>query len=79
MKPLFAILTVFLMSACGSAPTETQASGQEYPAWLEMKPGYAETCISGGGCVPMTQAELQEMAMQIVQRTMQVCRRPSSI
>jgi starvation-inducible outer membrane lipoprotein len=51
---------------------------QQYPAWLEMKPGYAETCISGGGCVPMTQAELQEMAAEIVQRTLQACRRSSS-
>ncbi len=78
-KVLSAIAAVLLMSACATAPTATQAPAQQYPAWLEMKPGYAETCISGGGCVPMTQRELREFAAEVMQRTMQVCRRSSSI
>ncbi len=62
-----------------TAPTTAQAPAQQYPAWLEMKPGYAETCIKGGGCIPMTQAELQEMATEIMHRTIQVCRRSTTI
>jgi starvation-inducible outer membrane lipoprotein len=81
MKPLLTILTILLLSACATAPApeQTQASAQLYPAWLEMKPGYAETCMKGGGCVPMTQAELQELADAVVQRTLQVCRRATNI
>jgi len=85
MKPLFTIFTVLLLSACATAPAsapaqapalgQTQASAQQYPAWLEMKPGYAEACMTGGGCVPMTQAELQELVNEVVQRTLQACRR----
>jgi starvation-inducible outer membrane lipoprotein len=83
MKPLLTILTVLLLSACATAPApsreQTQAPAQQYPAWLEMKPGYAETCMKGGGCVPMTQAELQELADEVVQRTLQACRRATNI
>ncbi|WP_041674994.1 hypothetical protein [Ramlibacter tataouinensis] len=79
MKLLLPVLTALLMSACASAPPANPAAAQAYPAWLEMKPGYAEACISAGGCVPMTQGELQQMAAEIMQRTMQVCRRTSDI
>lgn len=81
MKPLLTILTILLLSACATAPApeQTQAPAQQYPAWLEMKPGYAETCMNGGGCVPMTQAELQELADAVVQRTLQACRRATNI
>ena len=85
MKPLLTILTVLLLSACATAPApapaseQAQAPAQQYPAWLEMKPGYAETCMNGGGCVPMTQAELQELADAVVQRTLQACRRATNI
>jgi len=81
MKPLLTILTVLLLSACAAAPTPQQAEApaQQYPAWLEMKPGYAETCMKGGGCVPMTQTELQDLANAVVQRTLQACRRATNI
>jgi hypothetical protein len=78
MKPLLAILVVTLMSFFTAFPT-SQASAPQYPAWLEMKPGYAEACISAGGCVPMTQAELQDLAAQVAQRAMQACRRGMTI
>ena len=78
MKPLLTILTVLLLSACATAPAPQQTA-QPYPAWLEMKPGYAETCLRGGGCVPMTQSELQELADEVMQRTLQACRRATSI
>lgn len=83
MKPLLTILTVLLLHACATAPApapeQSQAPAQQYPAWLEMKPGYAETCMNGGGCVPMTQTELQELANEVVQRTLQACRRATTI
>ena len=78
MKPLLAILVVLLLSAFAGYTT-TQAGAPEYPSWLEMKPGYAEACIKGGGCVPMTQAELQNLAAQVMHRTMQVCQRTPTI
>lgn len=78
MKPLLTILTVLLLSACATAPTPAQTA-QPYPAWLEMKPGYAEACMKDGGCVPMTRTELQELADEVVQRTLQACRRATSI
>jgi hypothetical protein len=53
------------------APTDAA----NYPAWLEMKPGYAEACMQGGGCIPMTQGELQELANVVRMRTMDLCRR----
>lgn len=83
IKPILSLFAVVLLSACAAgpapAPEQTQAGAQQYPAWLEMKPGYAETCMNGGGCVPMTQAELQELANEVVQRTLQACRRATSI
>jgi hypothetical protein len=83
MKPLLTLLTVLLLSACATAPVpapeQTQAPPQQYPAWLEMKPGYAETCMNGGGCVPMTQAELQELADEVMRRTLRACRRATNI
>jgi hypothetical protein len=78
MKPLLAILVVTLLSLFSAFPT-SQASTPQYPAWLEMKPGYAEACINGGGCIPMTQAELQDLAAQVMQRAMQSCRRGMTI
>jgi len=78
MKPLLTIIAVILLSAFTGYPS-SQASTPQYPAWLEMKPGYAEACINGGGCVPMTQAELQDLAGRVMQRTMQACRRGISI
>ncbi len=78
MKPLLALVVVLLLSAFTGHQT-TQASTPQYPSWLEMKPGYAEACISGGGCIPMTQAELQDFAAQVMQRTMQACRRSTTI
>lgn len=86
MKILPALLAALLGAACANVPTApadppSAASGaaQQYPAWLEMKPGYAETCIAGGGCVPMTQGELNQLAADIMQRTLQACRRSSAI
>lgn len=83
---LLPLLAVLLLSACAStaptaAPEPTMASinKDSYPVWLEMKPGYAEACISAGGCVPMTQAELNEMAAAVMLRTLQACRRMPSI
>lgn len=78
MKPLLAIVVVFLLSALAGYATGG-GSAPQYPAWLEMKPGYAEACINGGGCVPMTQAELQDLAAQVMQRTMHACRRGTTI
>ena len=77
-NPLLTILAVLLLSACATAPAPEQTA-QPYPAWLEMKPGYAETCMQGGGCVPMTRSELQELADEVVQRTLQACRRATHI
>jgi hypothetical protein len=81
LKRPLAILTALLLSACATfpAPEQTRDPAQQYPAWLEMKPGYAEACMNGGGCVPMTQAELQELADEVVKRTLQACRRATSI
>lgn len=75
MKLLFAVCALALVSGCASSPPAPQADVQQYPAWLEMKPGYAETCAQGGGCVPMTQGELQQMTLEIMNRTLQSCRR----
>jgi hypothetical protein len=86
IKPLLIfILPLVLLSACATATApapateQTQAPTQQYPAWLEMKPGYAEACMKGGGCVPMTQAELQELADEVMKRTLQACRRATNI
>ena len=92
MRELSALAASLLLCACTTAPTvapvgqvaprptaEAPGTAQQYPAWLEMKPGYAEACISGGGCVPMTQSELNQLAVSIMQRTLQTCRRGSSI
>lgn len=85
MKLLLAALTILLASGCASAPPSPAVpalpavQAPEYPAWLEMKPGYAETCAKGGGCVPMTQAELQQMTMDILNRALQACRRLPTI
>ena len=84
MKALPALLAAVLVCACTTTPpptTHATAVTREaaYPEWLEMKPGYAETCISGGGCIPMTQAELNHFAAQVMQRTLQACRRSPSI
>lgn len=78
MKLTSATLVVLMMSAFAAYPS-TETATPQYPAWLEMKPGYAEACINGGGCIPMTQAELQGMAAQVMQRTMQACRRGMTI
>ena len=75
MRLLFAMATLVLVSGCASAPPTPVAEAPQYPTWLEMKPGYAETCAKGGGCVPMTQGELQQMTMEIMNRTLQACRR----
>ena len=87
MKALSALLTTLLACACTTAPTlttrqptaETEEAAPQYPAWLEMKPGYAEACIKGGGCIPMTQGELNQLVAQVMQRTLQACRRGPSI
>jgi len=86
MKTLFVLLAALLASACANVPTTAEQAPsaktevvQQYPAWLEMKPGYAEACMSGGGCVPMTQGELNQLASEIVQRTLQACRRAQPI
>ena len=86
MRILPALLAALLVCACTTAPTastppvaETKEAVQQFPAWLEMKPGYAETCINGGGCIPMTQGELNQLAADIVQRTLQACRRSPTI
>lgn len=81
MRLLFATLSLLLVSACATVapPPTDKAEVQAYPVWLEMKPGYAETCLQGGGCVPMTQGELQQMTLEIMNRTMQACRRLPSI
>ncbi|MEJ7929483.1 hypothetical protein WG922_05795 [Ramlibacter sp. AN1015] len=78
MRPLLAVLVVLLLSAFGGY-SSTEANTSEYPDWLQMKPGYAEACISGGGCVPMTQAELRDLVAQVTHRTLQACRRPLTI
>jgi hypothetical protein len=82
MKALIVLVVPALLAACAGAapapqPAAAAAAATLYPAWLEMKPGYAEACEKGGGCVPMTQAELQELAGIIRQRTLEVCRRNS--
>lgn len=79
MKLLLTALPVLLVSGCASAPPAPANLAQQYPAWLEMKPGYAETCAKGGGCVPMTQAELQQMTVEILNRALQTCRRLPTI
>ena len=86
MRHLPALAATLLLCACATAPTvetrptaEIKDAAQQYPAWLEMKPGYAEACISGGGCIPMTQGELNQLAANIIQRTLQACRRGQSI
>jgi hypothetical protein len=72
---IIAIFVVLMTAGCAT----TQAPQAQYPAWLDMKPGYAETCAKApGGCVPMTQAELQEMVDEVVQRVLQMCRRSST-
>ena len=78
MKSISATLAVLMMTAFAAYPS-TETAAPQYPAWLEMKPGYAEACINGGGCIPMTQAELQSLAAQVMQRTMQSCRRGMTI
>jgi hypothetical protein len=81
MKALIVLVVPALLSACASPPPLQPAPAAPtatlYPAWLEMKPGYAEACQQGGGCVPMTQAELQELAGIVRQRTLEICRRNS--
>lgn len=91
MKALSALLAALLVCACTTVPTPTTTAAatkpaadageaaQRYPAWLEMKPGYAEACVSGGGCIPMTQAELNQLAADVMQRTLQACRRAPAI
>lgn len=92
MKSLLPLAAVFLLSACASSPpapspaaaepapvSAAAAAVQSYPAWLEMKPGYEEACINAGGCIPMTQAELNGLAAEIMQRTLQACRRTPTI
>ena len=81
MKRLFAVPAVLLLSAMAvhsAAEPPEPAPAPQYPAWLEMKPGYAEACIKAGGCVPMTQAELQNLALQVMQRTIQFCPKSQS-
>lgn len=80
-------LPALLACACTNAATlttrqptaETKEAAPQYPTWLEMKPGYAETCINGGGCIPMTHDELNQLVAQVMQRTLQACRRGRSI
>jgi hypothetical protein len=79
MKSLFAMLSIFVMAGCASTAPPVQSNAERYPDWLEMKTGYAEACIRGGGCVPMTQGELQQMARDIMLRTLQACRRTPGI
>lgn len=86
MKSLLPLAAAFLLCACASSPpapalavAAPAAAPQTYPAWLEMKPGYEEACISAGGCIPMTQAELNGLAAEIMQRTLQACRRTPTI
>ena len=87
MKSLVTLSAVLLLSACAATkpveppPTTTKVEdpANPYPAWLVMKPGYAEACIRGGGCVPMTQAELSALAANVMQRTLQACGRGQSI
>lgn len=46
-----------------------------YPSWLVMEPGYAEACIAEGGCLPMTNKELEQLVQVVRQRTLQIeCR-----
>jgi hypothetical protein len=73
MKALIALLPTLMAAACATAPQATQTV-ERYPAWLEMKPGWAETCAAEG-CVPVTQRELQELANDVHQRTLVMCRR----
>lgn len=95
MKALAALSACLLVGACTTTPTSpgpahpalpttpvaagTPEPDPQYPSWLEMKPGYAEACIQGGGCIPMTQGELNQLAADIMQRTLQACRRVPSI
>jgi len=86
MKALSLLLAALLVGGCTTAPmvashsiAEAKEAAQQYPAWLEMKPGYAEACMTGGGCIPMTQGELNQLASDIMQRTLQVCRRMPTI
>lgn len=90
MKSLLPLAAAIFLSACASAPPATSQAAappapvaapaaQTYPAWLEMKPGYEQACIDAGGCIPMTQAELNGLAAEIMRRTLQACRRTPTI
>lgn len=90
MKSLLPLACAIFLSACAGSPPvpgqaaaapgpATAAAALTYPAWLEMKPGYEEACIRAGGCVPMTQAELNGLAAEIMLRALQACRRTPTI
>ncbi|MBL0421482.1 hypothetical protein JI739_14080 [Ramlibacter sp. AW1] len=79
LPALSAVLLLSAMTLHSAAEAPPSAPAPQYPTWLEMKPGYAEACIKAGGCVPMTQAELHNLAVQVMQRTLQFCPRSQSI
>lgn len=72
MRPITAIALALSIFATGCASVQPQPVT---PAWLEMKEGYAQACIDGGGCVPMTRQELQQLVNVVHQRTLQMCAR----
>lgn len=74
--PMLVVLAISLLALSGCATTQAATT---YPAWLEMKEGYADTCAAAGpgGCVPMTQNELRALVMEVHQKTLAMCRRSS--
>lgn len=70
MSRLLALLALLSFSGCAIAPVAPQVA---YPSWLEMKEGYAEGCIADGGCVPVSQRELEALVQLVHRKTMEEC------
>lgn len=74
MKLLFILIGVVLLLICVTACSTTPAPHEATPAWLRMKPGYAQGCIDGGGCTPFTDEELRQVVQTVQKRTLEMCK-----
>lgn len=70
----YATFLLLLLTGCAATQNPTAAPVASYPSWLEMKEGYAESCIADGGCVPMSKREIAELLNVVHMKTLEMCR-----
>lgn len=72
---LASVFVVLVLAAANlfAAPTERQA--ETIPSWLYVEPGWAQACATGGGCIPMTKAELEQLVAIATARAIERCKR----